>query len=708
MTPADILRLTQTYLHNTAPESTDAATQLRDLEAILHYHEQQYYVQNSPLIADGEYDTLYQRLVRLENAHPHLRSPTSPSLRVGADTTEDFVTVAHLTPMLSLENAYDLADLQKFDERVHGYTDLSPETSIAYVVEPKFDGGTIVLVYENDVLLRAATRGNGAAGDDITLNAKAMRTVPLRANFSQFGIYRIELRGEALIAKTKFAQLNTARAQAGAPLLANARNAATGVMRVKDSSEVRVRGLEVFVYQVAIAEDRAGAPVTAPFPTHHASIELLQQLGFKVPALDRERKLCKNIAEVHDFVTHWEAQRDSYDYEIDGMVVKVNEARIQAQSGSTSHHPRWAVAFKFKARQASTRLLGVDWQVGRTGAITPVAKLQPVQLAGVTVGSVSLHNEEMIREKDLHYNDMVLVERAGDVIPYIVMSLPKYRDGTQTPIQFPTHCPVCNSLLVKPEKEAIWRCENTDCTAQIVERLIHFVSKDAMNIDGFGRAQIEKFYELGFLHSFVDIYNLPYDKLKALDGLGERSVDKLREAIERSKQNTASRLLYALGIRHVGEGTARTVMPEVERIQDLAGWSTEQFLALKDVGPKVAEMLTTYFGNPAHIALLDALEQKGVNTTRTEAEAAATQPTGEGIFSGKTILFTGKLYEMTREKAEAAAQLLGARVLGGVSKDLNILVVGDKAGSKLAKAQKLGTIQLFTELEFIQLLKDNA
>jgi DNA ligase (NAD+) len=709
MTTTDILRLTQTYLQETAPITTtaDAAAQLHDLEAVLHYHEQQYYVHNNPLIADTEYDILYKTLEKIEAAYPQLRSNTSPTLRVGADNTGDFANITHLTPMLSLENTYNLEDLQKFEERVHGYINMDLADPIDYVVEPKFDGGTIVLVYENDVLLSAATRGNGATGDDITLNAKAMRTVPLRANFSQYGIYKIELRGEALIAKSKFAALNEARLRDGAPLLANARNAATGVMRVKDAREVAIRGLEAFVYQVATAEDKTGAPILQPFTTHNESIELLKNLGFKVPTLDFERKLCKNMTEVFEFVTKWEAQRDSYDYEIDGMVVKVNSSRIQAQSGSTSHHPRWAVAFKFKARQASTRLETVDFQVGRTGAITPVAKLQPVQLAGVTVSSVSLHNEEMIKEKDLHYGDMVLVERAGDVIPYIVKALPEYRDGSQQPIIYPTNCPVCDSPLVKPEKEAIWRCDNLDCTAQIVERLIHFVSKDAMNIDGLGRAQIERFYAAGLLSSVLDIYQLDYNKLKTFDGLGAKSVDNLAQAIAKSMQNPAGRLLYALGIRHVGEGTARTVVPEVNKLQDLADWTTEQFIALKDVGPKVAEMLTTYFHEPKHIELLNQLEALGVNTTRTDAEAAATQPTGEGIFSNKTILFTGKLFELTREKAESAAQAMGARVLGAVSKDLDILVVGDKAGSKLAKAQKLGTVQILTELEFIALLKTN-
>ncbi len=673
---------------------------LRSLEEVLHYHEWRYYVQNDAILSDYDYDMLYKQLERIEAARPELVSSTSPTKRVGSDLSGDFVTVPHYSPMLSLENTYNADDLNDFDRKVHERVNQAVDAPIEYVVEPKFDGGTICLVYENNALLRAATRGNGNAGDDITANAQAMRTIPLHADFAQYGIFRCELRGEAIISKPNFDALNIIKTATGQALLANPRNAATGVMRVKDPSEVRLRRLEAFVYQMAYAVDADGKDVLSSIATHHEVMELLQKLGFKVPTI--ERKLCKNISEVAAFAEHWEARRDSYDYEIDGMVVKVNRVDWQAMCGLTSHHPRWAVAYKFKARQATTRLREVEFQVGRTGAITPVAKLEPVALAGVTVSSVSLHNADLIREKDIHIGDMVLVERAGDVIPYIVKAIAELRDGSETPVQFPTVCPVCASTLIRPEKEAVWRCDNDDCSAKIVERLVHFVSKDAMNIDGFGRAYIERFWQEGMLDSVTGIYGLNYDKIKTFEGFGERSAEKLRIAVEQSKQNPAYRLLYALGIRHIGEGGSKILTAEVERLQDLQNWSLEQLRELRDIGPKVAQQVFDYFSNPKHIALLDALAELGVNTTRLPEEQRNDAMVQDGLWSGKTILFTGKMYQASREQAEAIAQQHGAKVLSGVSKDLNILVVGEKAGSKLAKAQKLGTVQIMTEAEFFE------
>ncbi len=700
MTSLEILNRTQEILANN--ESLQGENALRELEQIIRYHETRYYVQNDPLIGDTEYDMLYKQLERLEAENPAWVSQNSPTKRVGSDLVDDFQTVAHLSPMLSLENTYNAEDLADFNRKVNEKLNAEEATEVEYVVEPKFDGGTITLVYENDELVRAATRGNGAAGDDITHNAKVMRTIPLKAAFSKHHIYKVELRGEALISKPKFEQLNIERAQLGQPLLANARNAATGVMRVKTPAEVKVRGLEAFVYQISYAVDKDGNDLIPQLVSHHDCIELLASLGFKVPTI--ERKLCKNIAEVAEFTTMWEEKRDDYDYEIDGMVVKVNSHATQARCGYTSHHPRWAVAYKFKARQATARLLDIEYQVGRMGAVTPVAKLQPVQLAGVTVSSVSLHNEEQIKEKDIRIGDMVLVERAGDVIPYIVKSLSEYRTGNEQVVVFPTECPVCKSALVKPEKEAIWRCESEDCTATILGRLIHFISKDAMNMDGFGESQVEKFYEAGMLKSIVDIYKLDYNRIKTFDGFGERSVEKLKQAIETSKSNPLGRLLYALGIRHVGRTMSKNLAAEVNRLEELANWDIEQLTLLKDVGPKVAQQIVDYFQQEKHLEMIKELEALGVNITRLPDEKAAGAPTGEGVFSGKTILFTGKLFILSREQAEQRAAAVGAKVLSGVSKELNILVVGEKAGSKLAKAQKLGTVQILTEAEFVELL----
>ena len=685
-----------------ATQADAARPQMQDLESVLRFHEWRYYVQNEPLVSDYEYDVLFNKLKALEAQFPELVSNTSPTKRVGSDLIGDFQSVTHLTPMLSLENSYNIDDLNDFDRRVREKADIAPETPIQYVVEPKFDGGTITLVYENDQLVRAATRGNGVAGDDITHNALAIRSIPMKASFSKYGIHTVELRGEALIKKDTFEKLNQTRQQQGLSLLANPRNAATGVMRVKNSQEVKERGLEAFVYQLGYAVDKDGNDCLPSFENHYDTIELLRLLGFKVPT--EESKLCQDIEEVNTFINGWELRRDNYAYEIDGMVIKVNKIATQNLCGYTSHHPRWAVAYKFKARQATSKLLNIEYQVGRMGAVTPVAKITPVPLAGVMISSISLHNAGIIQEKDIRIGDTVLVERAGDVIPYIVKAMDDLRDGTEQPIVFPTHCPACNSELQKPENEAIWRCENPFCEAQIVEGFKHFVSKRAMDIDGLGEKQIEKFYAEGMIKSIVDIYRLDFDKIAKMDGFGKRSVEKMQKAIEDSKKNPIYRLLYSFGVRHIGETVSKTFAAEVEKLQDLKDFTEEQLLDLKDIGPKVSAALIAFFKNEKNIALINELESLGVNTTRLEEERRDANIVEGGILWGKTILFTGKLYQMSREAAELAAQKLGAKVASGVSSALSILVVGEKAGSKLAKAKQLGTVQILTEQDFVDLL----
>jgi DNA ligase (NAD+) len=440
------------------------------LAEVIRYHEWRYYVLDNPVLSDFEYDQLFLRLKTLEDFYPHWKRADSPTQRVSDDLTNTFDTAQHLTPMLSLENSYNLDDLEDFDRRLKDTADLPPDLPIQYVVEPKFDGGTIALVYENDQLVRAATRGNGVAGEDITSNARTFRSVPLQAAFSALGIAKVELRGEALTSIANFKKMNAQRQAAGLTLFANARNAATGALRMKDPREAAARHIEVFVYQLGYATDKDGNNCLHLFDTHYKAIQMLQSMGFKVP--QKELKLCDNIAEVHAFCDHWQQQRDQYAYEIDGMVVKANSRDLQEKVGYTSHHPRWAIAFKFKARQATSKLLDVEFQVGKTGAVTPVAKIEPVQLAGVTVQSISLHNEEFIRSKDLRINDQVLVERAGDVIPYIVKSFDDLRNGSEQLIQFPTHCPSCATPLVRQVGEAAWKCDNTAaCSAQLVQRL---------------------------------------------------------------------------------------------------------------------------------------------------------------------------------------------------------------------------------------------
>ena len=682
-------------------EQVLAKEQAQKLREVIVYHEWRYYVLDQPVLSDYEYDCLFQMLKDIEAAYPALISSDSPTQRVSADLTEDFPTVEHLTPTLSLENSYNRDDLFDFDKRIKKNLGITDNIALEYCVEPKFDGGTIVLLYENDRLVRGATRGNGVMGDEITANIKAISSIPLTAAFSKYGISKVELRGEAIIRKDLFQKVNSQRAKTGEQLFANPRNAATGGLRVKDPKQVKERALDAFVYQVGFAADEVGNSVLGNFETHNDLIRMLEVLGFKVPKLSAEMEVCSNIGLVSDFCDRWQNDRDAYGFEIDGMVVKLNNLGLQDKLGYTSHHPRWAIAYKFAAKQATAKLINIEFQVGRTGAITPVAKLEPVELAGVTISSVSLHNEDLIKEKDIRIGDTVLVERAGDVIPYIVKSMAELRDGSEKVIEFPKHCPVCSSELERPESEAVWRCVSPVCEAQLLERLKHFVSKDAMNIDGFGPAYIDKFYLEGMLKNIADIYRLDFERIEKFEGFGKKSVEKLKQAIEISKSNPLYRLIYALGIRYVGETNSKIFAAAVEDIRELKNWSIEQLMGLREIGPKVAQAMFDTFVLPETSELIDELEKLGVNTRRLDSELP--KAAGSGILGGKTFLFTGTLANMSRDEAEAMVEEHGGKILSAVSKNLNYLVAGEKAGSKLEKANKL-QIPVLTEGEFLEML----
>lgn len=667
---------------------------------VIRFHEYRYYVLHDPVISDFEFDQLYKKLVALESAFPTCRLDDSPTSRVSSDLTDELPEVHHLTPMLSLDNSYNEEDLVDFDKQIRKLLVWDDEP-IAYAVEPKYDGGTITLVYEDDRLVRAATRGDGVKGEEITANARTIRSIPLRAHFSALGIYRAELRGEAIIRKDAFARINARREEEDLPLFANPRNAATGGLRMKDPREAAERGLDVFVYQLGFAENEAGEDVLSQFATHQQSLDALAAMGFKVP--DEERTVCPDIQGVVSFCTEWADRRDQYAYEIDGMVVKVNRRDLQERCGYTSHHPRWAIAFKFKARQATSRLIEVDYQVGKIGSITPVAKIEPVQLAGVTVSSISLHNEDFITSKDIRLGDIVLVERAGDVIPYIVKPLADLRDGSERPIRFPTHCPVCATPLLREPDEAAWRCVNAECEAQIKQRMIFHVSKDAMDIDGLGRSQVERFYDLGMIKHIADLYKLDFDRIATLDGFGQKSADNLKKAIEKAKANPIHRLLHSLSIHHLGKKASRLLAGEVNHVLDLQDWTEDRYLAIKDIGPIVARNVMAFFSQPENIALLQEMEALGVNLTQTEEDRPRVFD-GNAPFAGKTILFTGTLEQMGRKEAQDMAERAGAKLISAVSGNLDILVVGAKAGSKLTKAQQLGTVTIMTEQEFITTL----
>ena len=693
-------QLTQQLLNNHSEDSSEIKAHA--LRNVIQFHEYRYYVLNDPLISDSEYDALFKQLEQLEETFPELVTPDSPTQRVSSDMTEDFPSVPHLSPMLSLDNSYNADDLKDFDKQVRKLTGLQTGETINYTVEPKFDGGTIVLVYEDDMLVRAATRGNGTLGEDITNNARAIRSIPLKASFSQKHIARVELRGEAVIRKSSFHDINKKREEEGKNLFANPRNAATGGLRVKDSKDVTSRGLEAFVFQISHAEDAQGRSVLTELGSHHGNIEWLNNLGFKVP--QSERAFCKNIDEVIEFCTKWEARREAYDYEIDGMVVKVDDPQLQEMCGATSHHPRWAIAFKFKAKQATSRLLQVEYQVGKTGAITPVAKIEPVPLAGVKVSSISLHNEDFITSKDIRINDVLLVERAGDVIPYVVKVMEDIRDGDEKPIVFPQNCPSCNSRLMRSDGEAAWRCVNTLCPAQSLQKMIHHVSKDGMDIDGFGKSYVEKFKELGWLHNIADIYKLDYNAISQLEGFGEKSAQNLKKAIDMAKQNPIKKLLQSLSIHHLGKKASSLIAAQVDHILDLAQWTVEDYVEIDEIGPVLAQNMVNFFAEETNIELLRDMESQGVNLKQTQ-EDKPIEVVKDHPLSGKTILFTGALTIMTRADAQKAAAALGAKNISAVSSNLDILVAGEKAGSKLKKAQALGTVDIISEADFVQLLE---
>lgn len=686
--------------------SPATANDLKELRDLLVFHERKYYIEDSPLISDFEYDILYKQLVSLEEQYPEQITPDSPTQRVSTDLSGDFPPVQHTVPMLSLDNSYNEDDLNDFDAAVKKLCNLPSDVDIEYCVEPKFDGGSIALVYENDVLIRAATRGNGTMGEEMTPNARTLPSIPLKADFASFGIVKAELRGEALIRKDNFEKINKEREKEGLTLFANPRNAATGGLRTKDANETRKRGLEAFVYQLAYAVDNAGNSVLPTMKTHIQGIEMLGKLGFKIPK--DEKAVCKNIGIVHDFVKYWEEKRDTYAYEIDGMVIKVNSLELQEKCGFTAHHPRWAIAFKFKAKQATSKLLAVEYQVGKIGSITPVAKIEPVYLAGVTVSSISLHNEDFIRSKDLRLGDTVLVERAGDVIPYIVKSFPELRTGVEEIINFPEFCPTNTSdtpvRLIKEDGESAWRCPDCMCGAQDLQKMIFHVSKDAMDIDGFGKSYVERFFDLGWIKDISDIYNLDYDKIAVLEGFGKRSAENIKLSVEKAKSNPIQRLLHSLSIHHLGKKASKLIAEQISHVLDLQHWPKERFLEIKDIGPVVADNVIAWFANEKNITMLHQMESYGVNLTQTD-EDKPLQVAEDAVFSGKTILFTGTLLKMGRKEAEEKAAKAGARNISAVSANLNILVVGEKAGSKLKKAQELGTVQIMTEDEFLNLIE---
>ena len=659
------------------------------LREVIRYHDYKYYVQASPVISDYEYDQLFRALRDLEKRYPSIITPDSPTQRIPSEITGKFPVVEHLSPMLSLDNAYSEDELREFDRRVK---EAVGTDKVEYSVEPKYDGAGIALVYEDDIFRRGSTRGDGERGEEITNNLKTIKTIPLRADFSAFGIRLIEIRGEVLMSKEEFRKINEERMEEGLPPFANPRNASAGSIRLQNPREVASRKLDAVVYQVSYVEPEEKAP-----KTHYEAVRMLHILGFKTPFPDM--RVFSSIEEVISYCREWEEKRDMYPYEIDGMVIKVNNREFYEALGFTSHHPRWAIAFKFKARQATTRILSIVFQVGRVGTITPVAKLEPVQVGGVTVSSVSLFNEDFIKEKDIRVGDTVLIERAGEVIPYVVSVVKEARKGDEKPIVFPETCPSCGSKLVKLPGEVAWRCINISCPAQVMQRIRHWASREAMDIKGLGEATVKALYKRGLVKDVGDLYYLKAKDIMTIPGFAYKSAMNLISAIEDSKNRGLDRVLYGLGIRYVGLTTAKRLVKKVKSIWDFKNITMEELTRIEDIGPIVARSIKEFFSREENWKVIEKLHKAGVKLEVEKIER-------EGPLKGKVFVFTGTLRCCSREKAGEIVEKLGGIFSNTVTSKTTYLVVGEDPGAtKMRRADQLG-IKKISEEEFLEMIKD--
>lgn len=664
----------------------DAKKRVDELHKLLNQYGYEYYVLDKPSVPDSEYDKRMQELIALETEFPQLKTPNSPTQRIGGEVLEGFQKVRHRIPMLSLANAFNEADLRDFDRRVR-----QTVGDIAYVCELKIDGLAVSLRYENGVFVQGSTRGDGTVGEDITANLRTVRSIPLQLTEK----VTIEVRGEVFMPKRSFAKLNKEREENGEILFANPRNAAAGSLRQLDPKIAASRNLDVFLY--AIGENHLEL-----IERHSEGLNYLDRLGLKT---NQERRLCSTIDDVLEYIKEWQEKRPDLPYEIDGIVVKVDRYDQQEKLGTTVKSPRWAIAYKFPAEEVMTKLIGIDLSVGRTGVVTPTGILEPVRVAGTTVQRASLHNEDLIKEKDIRIGDYVIVKKAGDIIPEVVRSVPEKRTGKENPFAMPTHCPACGSELVRLEGEVALRCINPKCPAQIREGLIHFVSRNAMNIDGLGEKVITQLFQENLVADVADIYKLTKDQLIQLERMGEKSVQNLLTAIEASKENSLERLLFGLGIRHVGAKAAKILAQTYEHIDRLMEAKEEELQAITDIGEKMANSIVTYFQAPEVKELIDELKSLGVNVTY-KGERPQNIADIESPVAGKTIVLTGKLTNLSRNEAKEKLEQLGATVTGSVSKKTDIVIAGADAGSKLEKAQSLD-IEIWSEEQFLEILNEN-
>jgi DNA ligase (NAD+) len=663
-----------------------AKHEIEELRDKLRHHEYLYYVLDQPEISDAAYDRLMKRLEELESAHPQLITPDSPSVRVGGTPREGFQTVQHARPMLSLDNAFSYDQLRDFDRRVRQG---SGREEIEYIAEHKFDGLSISLQYVNGGLARGVTRGDGRTGEDVTPNVKTIRSIPLRAEPSALKKLKLpptfEVRGEVLMTRKAFDAMNRQQEESGGKIFVNPRNAAAGSVRVLDPSITARRRLEFFAYYLLVDGE-------VPFPKHSESLEALKQLHFRA---SEDWKLCDGIEEVFKYCDVWEPKREKLPYEIDGVVIKVNSLGIQRELGFTAKAPRWAIAYKYPARQETTVVNDIRVQVGRTGTLTPVAVLEPVQVGGVTVSRSTLHNMDEIERLGLQIGDTVLIERAGEVIPHV---LKVTKEGAnRKPFRMPKNCPECDSAIHRAEGEVAYRCVNAACPAKRKESLLHFASRHAMDINGLGDKIVDQLVDKGLVKDIADLYTLRLDDLAELDRMGEKSAQNLLEQIAASKKLSLARLIYALGIRMVGERTGQLLAEHFSSLDELAEAKEEQLFEVTEVGPKVAAAIAEFFSESANRKIIKKLDKAGVRPT-AEKRVVKSQK-----FAGKSFVFTGALANRSREEAGELVMQHGAKVSGSVSKKTDYVVVGTDPGSKYDKAKELG-VPILTEPEFEKLL----
>jgi DNA ligase (NAD+) len=657
-----------------------AATEIEELRAELRRHEELYYVYDNPEISDVEYDALMSRLQQLEEEYPLLAAPDSPTQRVGGRPAEKFEQYEHRRPMLSLDNSYNIEDLRAFDERCRKLAD---GREFDYVAELKIDGLSISLHYDKGLLVRGVTRGDGRIGEDVTQNVRTIRSVPLKLK-EQPTSNEVEVRGEAYLSRKEFERINSEREEAEEPRFANPRNAAAGTIRQLDPKVVRSRRLDLFAYDTLAGERKT-------FDSHWDALEWLVAAGFHVS----ERRLCKTIDEVIAFCNDMEARRDALEYEIDGVVVKVNSTALQEEFGATTKSPRWAIAYKYPARQATTQVNDIIVQVGRTGALTPVAILEPVQLAGTVVSRATLHNEDEIKRLGVKLGDWVMIEKSGEIIPKVLKVVESKRNGAEKRYKFPTVCPVCGGVISRPEGEVVTRCVAADCAAQLKARLLHFASRRAMRIEGLGDALADQLVEKKLVRDVADLYKLELETVSSLERMAEKSATNLLAQVQASKRRDLPHLVFGLGLRHVGERTAAILARSFRTLDRLGAATVEALDAIPEIGLTVAESVHDWFNDEGNRELCARLATAGV---RTELEAGA-GATEDERFAGKQFVLTGRLETMTREEAGAAVEARGGRVTSSVSKKTDYVVAGEDAGSKLEKARALN-VTVLTEEEF--------